>query len=368
MGRMANPDINDTVPFVVPPDESSSKPAGKPGNPWTKMTLAGLLVLILIGAISAYAGYSSGITRRQQAEQAQYKSVAAEQFDLALQDIEVGRFQKARERLERVAQLDPTYPNLTEKLAEVLALINATATPTLAPLPTLAPTADVSGVEGLLSQAQQLMFNGDWVGAIETLLNLRKEDPAYKAVEIDGYLFLALRNRGLEKISRQADLEGGLYDLTLASRFGPLDNEAQGYISWTSLYITGASFWELDWAKVVEYFSQVGLALPGLRDRSGLTASERYRLGLKGYGVTLANAGDPCAAAEQLQLSLSIAYDAEVEQLMNEAYTACQGGASEELPAEEQPALPTDSQVPPAGTVPPPDEIPPTEPAPYPTP
>jgi hypothetical protein len=186
-----------------------------------------------------------------------------------------------------------------------------------------------------------MLANKDWSGAIDTLLKLRKSDPTYQLVQIDGMLFMALRNRGLQKISQQADLEGGLYDLSQAARFGPVDSEAQGYITWVSLYITGASFWELDWAKAVEYFSQVGPALPGLTDRSGMTAQERYRLALKGYGTTLATAGDFCGAADQFQLSLSIGADPEVEALLSEAYSACQGGAVEEQPSE-QPVVPTE--------------------------
>lgn len=372
MGGMANFDINDTTPIpVLPPaEEGEPEKKSKKRSPWKIVALVAVLVFILIGVTSAYAGYNSGINQRKEAEVALVASKAAEQYDLAVQDIANQEYQRARQRLEYIAQIDPNFPGLTEKLAEVLARINATATPTPEPTPTIAPTLDTRGVDEMFNQAKDLMFNSDWNTAIVTLLKLRKSDPAYKPVEIDGMLFMALRNRGLEKISRQADLEGGLYDLTLASRFGPLDYEAQGFISWVSMYITGASFWELDWQKVVEYFSQVGPALPGLTDRSGMTAKERFRLGLKGLGTTLAAAGDPCGAAEQFQLSLSLGADAEVEALLNEAYTACQGGeTSESQPGSEtQPTI--EGFPPPGATVPPPVEPtaqPPTEPTPEPT-
>jgi hypothetical protein len=119
----------------------------------------------------------------------------------------------------------------------------------------------------------------------------------------------------------------------------------------------------------VEYFSQIGPALPGLRDRSGLTAQERFRLGLKGWGKTLMTRGDPCQAVEQFQLSLAIGPDAEIDQLLTEAYTACQGG-EEEAPAEGEPQLtPSEVLPPPAGTLVPPTEAPPpVEETPYPAP
>ena len=372
MGGMSNIDINETTPIPVTPSAQDGDPGtkSKKRSPWKVVTLIAVLTFILIGATSAYAGYNSGINQRKDAEVALVSSKAAEQFDLAVQDIADLEYQRARQRLEYIAQIDPNFPGLTEKLAVVLARINATATPTPEPTPTIAPTLDTRGVDEMFNQAKDLMFNSDWNTSIVTLLKLRKNDPTYKPVEIDGMLFLALRNRGLEKISRQADLEGGLYDLTLASRFGPLDYEAQGYISWVSMYITGASFWELDWQKVVEYFSQVGPALPGLTDRSGMTAKERFRLGLKGLGTTLATAGDVCGAAEQYQLSLSIGADPEVEALLNEAYTACQGETTSESQPESEVTPTVEGFPPPAGTIPPPVDPtaqPTTEPTPEPT-
>jgi hypothetical protein len=375
MGDMANSDLNDTVPFTVtpPPEETQVQPKDKKRSPWRMITLLGIIALVLIGALSAYAGYASGISQRKAAEVALTTEKAKEQFDLAIKDINDGQYQRARQRLEYVAQLDPNYPGLTNSLAEVLARINATATPTPVPTPTIVPTTDTRGVEGMFSQGQQMVVNGDWSGAIDTLLNLRKTDPSYQPVQIDGLLFIALRNRGLDKIAKQADLEGGLYDLTLASSFGPLDTEAQGYYNWVTLYITGASFWDLDWAKVVEYFSQVGPALPGLSDRSGMTARERYRLALKNFGMQLVTAGDPCAGAEQFQTSLSVGPDPEVEQLLAEAVNACQGAVTEESTGGETTPAPTEIAPPPVGTIPPPvGTIPPpvetTPPYPIPTP
>jgi hypothetical protein len=104
MGGMINPDINDTAPITVPPpSEEQPKPMGKKRSPWKSLTLLGILVLILIGATSAYAGYSSGITQRKQAESSLVAVKAAEQFELAENDIADGQYQHARERLEYCA-------------------------------------------------------------------------------------------------------------------------------------------------------------------------------------------------------------------------------------------------------------------------
>jgi tetratricopeptide (TPR) repeat protein len=276
--------------------------------------MLGLLVLFLIAAISAFSGYQSGIDMRQNAESTQLVVHIQEQYALGIQEMEQGVYYRARQRFEYVIQLDPNYPGVTENLALVLLELNTTATPTLVPTPTITPTPDTRGIEELYDQGQQHLANSEWTESMDALLMVRKTDPEYHAVEIDGMLYLALRNRGMDKISKEADLEGGIYDLTLAEQFGPLDTEAQGFLNWASLYITGASFWEIDWGQAVYYLSQVAPHLPSLRDGSGWTALERYRFALIEFGFVLANQKEWCQAQDQLAAALSIAPDEKAQE------------------------------------------------------
>jgi hypothetical protein len=112
-------------------------------------------------------------------------------------------------------------------------------------------------------------------------------------------LFVALRNRGVQKISQLADLEGGIYDLALAARFGPIDVEAKNWRDWAELYVRGASFWDVDWEQAVYYFGQLAQIAPNLMDGSRYTASERYRLALIGYGDWFARQELWCEAQQQ---------------------------------------------------------------------
>jgi hypothetical protein len=303
----------------VPPTPSG----GKSGRRWLLTTLLGLLILALIAAISAFGGYRSGITLRQEAEGTQMTSAIRQQYELGVQDLEEGNYYRARQRFEYIIGLDPLYPGAEEKLAEALYGLNTTATPTLVPTPTLTPTPDMRSTQELFDQGQEYLRKGEWDNAIETLLALRKASPDFNVVQVDGMLFIALRNRGKDKILLHQDLEGGIYDLTLAQRFGLLDTEADGLLNWTQLYITGASFWEIDWGQAAYYFGQVAPHLPNLMDKSGYTAGERYRLALKGYAYQLADQKKYCQAYEQLQISLSLAYDPQVEQDMNTAAELC---------------------------------------------
>jgi hypothetical protein len=128
--------------------------------------------------------------------------------------------------------------------------------------------------------------------AIETTYS-RKRYPDYND-KSRRMLYVALRNRGVDKIALEADLEGGMYDLTLAEKFGPLDAEATNWRSWAELYRLGAGFWDIDWGQAVNYFSQLASAAPNLMDGSGLTARDRYREALLSYGDWLVQKGEWC--------------------------------------------------------------------------
>lgn len=350
---MAISEFDDTIP-TLPAEtliEAEPLPPKKKRPAWRRITLIGILSLLLVAIISAFIGYSSGIAQRKNAETALVGQQVNQQFELAQQDIDSQQYSRARQRLEYIAQIDPEYPGLTAKLAEVIMHINATATPPPEPTPTVLPTVDTRGVEGIFSQSQQYFFNSEWSNAIDTLLILRKTDSNYRAVDVDGMLFIAMRNRGIDKILKDSDLEGGLYELTQAARFGPLDSEAQSFINWVSLYITGASFWELDWSKVVEYFSQVGPAMPGLRDRSGMSATERWRLGLFNLGKQSLSEGDVCTAAEQFQASLNVRPDPEVDQAFQQASQDCNAASSSPESGSPPPEIPPTET--PVGPVPP---------------
>jgi tetratricopeptide (TPR) repeat protein len=344
-------------------------PSGKRSSPLRWIALLGILALILIAAGSAYAGYQSGIGQRTGAEATQIALQVEEQFELGVQDMEARHFDLARQRFEYVIRYNPNYPGVTDKLAEVLLNMNSTATPTIIPTPTVTPTPDTRGVEELFSQAQDHLNNSEWTLAIDTLLALRKADLNFQPVWVDGGLYVAYRNRGKDKILRDGDLEGGIYDLTQAEQIGPLDADSKSYLTWASLYKTGASFWELDWAQAVYYFAQIAPALPNLRDGSGWTATERLRLAYAGYGDFLLKNGDACAAVEQYDLALSMGSDTLVEEARNNAIDECDGGGDDDDDeqsdsGESQPevtAPPTEDTSQPPATEAPPTEPPATE-------
>jgi tetratricopeptide (TPR) repeat protein len=308
------PSVASDEAIILPPDipeEPADTPKGR--HRWILWAIIGVLLLGLIAGGSGYAGYSSAIDQRTQYQSTLVAGEASNQYVLAQQDIALGNYDRARQRLEYIIEIDPNYPNASEQLAFVLTQQRITASPTLAPTPTLTPTPDYRGRDDLFTQAQSLLVGHDWTGAIDTLLLLRKNYPDYMPVKVDDMLFVALRNRGIDKIAQQHDLEGGNYDLTLAERFGPLDAEARNWRDWADQYIRGASFWDVDWAQAVYYFSQLANAAPNLSDSSGWTASNRYLDALLGYGGWFAAQGQWCDAQEQYDTYMSMLANPQVE-------------------------------------------------------
>jgi len=320
------------------PEEPPEAPKGR--RKWLLWAFLGVLLLAMIAAGSAYAGYNSAIDQRTHYQSTLSAGEAANQYVLAQEDIAKGNYDRARQRLEYIIQIDPNYPKASDQLAYVLTQQRITATPTLAPTPTLTPTPDYRGRDDLFTQAQSYLVGHDWTNTIDTLLLLRKSYPDYMAVKVDDMLFVALRNRGIDKIAQQHDLEGGNYDLTLAERFGPLDVEANNWREWADLYIRGASYWDVDWAQAVYYFSQLADAVPNLSDTSGWTASSRYMDALLGYGDWFATQEKWCDAQAQYDTYMSLLADPQVEPTAVFAADKCAQGAVVAPTAVSEPPTP----------------------------
>jgi tetratricopeptide (TPR) repeat protein len=358
---MSNQNIDDTAPNPITPDAPvvEAVPVRKSRRwPWI---VAGLLVLVLMTASGGYAGYRSALDERLEKEAIHVTTTALEQFQMGLDDLAAERYEAARDRFEYVIELDPSFPGAADKLAEALLGMAIENTPTPAPTPTIeiSPTPDLRGAEELYNQSVQHLRNKEWDQAVQTLDLLRKEDLSYRTLDVDGMYYIALRYRGVQKIIYEGNLEGGMYDLSLTETFGPLDHEANGFRNWARMYVSGASFWEIDWERVLSFFGQIYPALPNLRDGSNMTAVERFRRASIGYGDQLVEKEEYCAAFDQYNNALSITEDAEVRRKADEAFNNCQspgsGGEEDQTPATPDPGLITPT-IDPSQITPTPDE------------
>jgi len=291
----------------------------KKSSRW-KSLLIGILGFIVLVGLGAFGGYSTGIGDRQSAEKAVVTSQLSEQYSFALVDIQFGRYEAAIQRLEFIIANDPSYPGARDKLTEVMVM---SSIPSPTPAPTVTSTPDFSGAESAYQRAQQLIAAQDWPGAISALDTIRKLDATYKTAQVDGMYYFALRNYGHNLITQKGNLEGGIYQLTLAERFGPLDNTATGLREGARMYIIGASFWELDWEQAYNYFSQVGNGWPSMWDGT-MTASERLFIASMRYGDVLYKRQAYCDAYNLYQAAGAIgALDSTAARNSADAFQQC---------------------------------------------
>jgi tetratricopeptide (TPR) repeat protein len=288
-------------------------------KPWRgRAFLFSALGLIIILVLAILAGYSSGISIRKSNETSNISQQLGVQFQYALVDIEFGRYENAKERLDFILTHDPSFPGVQEKLTQVLVLMNR-PTPTITA--SLTSTPDFTGAEQAFTQAQQLIAAQDWPGALGTLDQIRKLDRTYKTGQVDGMYYFALRNYGYDLITKQGNLEGGIYHFTLAERFGTLDRDANGLRQGARFYLIGASFWELDWQQALAYFTQV--AGYGLWDGT-MTVSERLHFAYMRYGDQLVEQAQYCDAVTNYDNAQAIAaLDATAQEGYNRAFHEC---------------------------------------------
>lgn len=346
------PEIKPPPPVFEADSTQPLKPIKK--TPRWRSILLSVLGIIALVALGSVGGYWSGIGVRKAAQTSLLSKQLTEQYQYALVDEQFGRFESAKERLEYIIKNEPGFPGVQNELAKVLVQM---AVPTATATATITPTPDVRGDEALFATAGQLIAAGDWQNALTELDQLRKEDPQYKASQVDGMYYFALRNYGINLIQQQGNLEGGIYELTLAEHFAPLDNTANAVREGARAYLQASSFYGVDWKQSVAYFAQVASGWPSLWDGT-MSATQRYQESLMRYGDELWRTNDACGAYEQFQTAASLGnLDDAAAKNANQAYQEC-------YPATEVPQAPTAEPKPhvaqPTATSEPPTGVPPT--------
>ena len=332
----------DKTQEVQPIKEDYTQPLKpvKPAPRWRSILLTILGVIILL-ALGGYGGFQSGIGVRKNAASQVITKQLTEQFQFALVDEQFGRYDAARQRLEFIIQNNSSFPGAQNELAKVLVQMTI---PTVTPTPTLTPTPDVRGSQALFSTAQQLIAAGRWSDALTELDQLRKEGPTFNTSQVDGMYYFALRNYGVDLITKEGNLEGGVYQLTLAERFAPLDREASGLREGARAYIQASSFFGVDWAQAVNYFAQVASGWPSMWDGT-MSASQRYQISLMRYGDLLFARNQFCDAVQKYQTAQGIGnLDKAATNNFNQAYQTCYPPT--ETPAPTTVVVPTDTPTP----------------------
>jgi hypothetical protein len=307
--------------------------------------------IVVLGGVwivgAAVSGIRAGQDEVTRVRSAQNALALQEQFNLGMEDLLAGRFELALQRFDYLLSVDPNYPGAAEFRDQVLL---ALAVPTPTPVPTLAPasptpTLDVSSLDGLFAQAQLLFSQGDWSGTLVALLELRKRDASFRTTEVNTLMASSLRNRGVDKIMG-GHYEPGIYDLALAERFGPLDNTATSWRNSAIFYLQANSYFGLDGALAVQYFSQ--LCGAGAWD-----SCFKFARSAQFYGDQLLAQKQYCPAATQYRLSLETLFNDKLGPTAEYGAQACLT-ATAATPTMTATPTPTPGSVTPEITITPP--------------
>lgn len=291
-----------------------------------------IAALFIVGLLAYFQGRQTNAFNNEE----QLAQALSEQFELGLEDLEAGRYAVARQRFEAVIQYNPEYPGAEDGLVQALIHLDV---PTLTPTPAASPTPDPSPPEQLFADAKTAINAGDWNTVVNKLIALRGKDPEYQKIKVDGYLYIALRNIGMDLIA-QGEMEEGLYNLSLAEQFGPLDRDALFRRTLAQQYLLANSFIGLNWARAAELFA--GLCEQGATSDS----CPKYADAAWKYGDQLWDAGDPCAADSYYQDSLDAYTYPELEPTADKAHDVCETATA---PPPEPTATPTPSPTPDGG-------------------
>lgn len=367
-----NPSKNKSI-YQTQGDLGDTQPAGFIYNNDTSLkkiyhfTLILTALLIGIVSFSSLWGFQSGRQLKYIRGTLTVRLYLEQQYDLALEELESGDVTLAVQRLRYIRDTDPTFPNITDtigKAENAVFEVGIEGINNNQPSPT--PTKDPRPNQELYDTACSQLEAKQWAEALESIGALRNNDPEYQAVKVDGMIYTALRNRGVDKILNTGELEGGLYDFSLAEQFGPLDRDAEIYRVWARLYLQGNGFWMAYPEIALGYYAQVAAAAPGLHDLSGMSAFYRYWRSLIQYADQLASEGKWCEAYQYYRQAADARADGDVEMQAIHAQNKCFAltppatkpkPTNTEPPATYTPIPPTETTVPPTDT----QEAPPSQ-------
>ncbi len=298
--------------------------------------LLGIVLMIALGILGGVLGYNTAISARQAEYSRRSMMAAAEQYQMAIADIEQGKYQNAKTRLDYVIEVDSAYPGAMETYQMVMLALYPTASPTPVITATPAPTAtvDTRGEEEMFQAIQQSVYSQNWEYAINLITALRDRDISYRGLEVDGLYYIALRNYGMQQINA-GYLENGVYNITLAESFGPIDNQADSLRNAARAYLSGAGFWEINWSKALEYYSNAASVMPNLMDRAtNMTANQRYAEASFAVASEYVAREDYCGAIPFYQQGLVISLSDSIQMTATAVYLECYPPQPTEVPVE----------------------------------
>lgn len=281
------------------------------------ISLSVITVLVVALSLMAYAGYRVGTSQNRIVATTTMASEVALQYDLASKDIDMGQYALAVERLEFVVNTEPDYPGVTDLLDQTRGKVDPTA------MPIIESTKVVIVRQDQMNSAERLKIirisyaNQEWQNVISNIDILKASSADYDHDVVDGILFVALRNRGIQRIEI-GDLELGMADLEHAEHITELDQVANQRRRWASLYQSASTFWNINWPIVIDNLYILHQIAPNFRDTSIKLWTARTL-----YGETLLKEEKYCLAEEQFAFALDLKQEESLKVKWTESVSDC---------------------------------------------
>ncbi len=211
-----------------------------------------LLFVIVSAAAGGYFGYKAAINSRIAEYSNRLKETTNSQYDLAAKDYENGKFRNAKVRLD--------YINSVEKNEAAEELYKKI----------------IADEDALIDGIRLDIIARNWASAIAKYESLNEKDYDYRRSDIEGLIYIAFRNLGVEQIN-DGYLESGIKNIDFSGNIGPVDSEADNLRNAASKYMRASGYWDIDWMRAMELYANIALTSPDIFDRASmLTAQERY--------------------------------------------------------------------------------------------
>ena len=282
--------------------------------PGVLLLLIGLCVLGTALLVATTGGIVAGQKERAAVATQTTTADFSIQFQLGLADLNEGRYELAVQRFQWIVDRAPQYPGAADNLAQAQALLaNPPAT-----APTAIPTSSAQNLDDRFAEAQAAYTAQDYETAIARLREIQAIDPTYRTVDVKQMLYNSLKTLGVSYV-RGDRIEEGIILLDQAETIKPLDDLTAGERNLATLYVTGKTYWSLNWPIVIQNYEAIYQVAPNYRDvASGLW--EAY----VNYGDQLVVTGQPCDGVDQYQNALNLRSDPAVVDKHNQAMDACQ--------------------------------------------
>jgi len=279
--------------------------------------LTAIIVIVLGMGGMAYFGYRVGVRQSAAAAATALADETQLQYSLAAQDMEIGQPGVAVQRLEHILKVNPDFPGAMQMLVKAREATGGVGFRAARPTAILVPAEEPLSVEEIYHLLVGTYEQGKWSEAVRWASALKAAAGQHRSTNVDSMLFVSLRNRGIERIDSGV-LELGLTDLEHAEKILTLDDVALQRRRWASLYLSGLTFWDLNWQLAIDNLDILNQIAPNFLDTRSLLL-EAYIT----YGAALLQSQDACLARPQFAAALAMDVNAHTEQQLDAAQKSC---------------------------------------------